>query len=153
MPTRLFAVALLSAAATLPALAEPACGLYQYRADIVDVYDGDTITADIDLGFNTWRRAEKLRLYGLDTPEVRGPDKALGIAARDALRSRILGKQVIICTIKDEGSTEEEREKYGRYLAKVYDGDELVNDWMIAQGFGRAYSGGARQLFSAPATE
>jgi micrococcal nuclease len=141
-------ISLLTALATFPALAEPACGLYQYRAD---VYDGDTITADIDLGFNTWRRGEKLRLYGLDTPEVRGPDKALGIAARDALRNRIMGKQVTICTIKDENSTEEEREKFGRYLAKVYIGDELVNDWMIEQGFGRAYSGDARQLFSAPA--
>lgn len=146
-------ISLLTALATFPALAEPACGFYQYRADIVDVYDGDTITADIDLGFNTWRRGEKLRLYGLDTPEVRGPDKALGLIARDALAGRILGKQVTICTIKDENSTEEEREKYGRYLAKVYIGDELVNDWMIGQGFGRAYSGGARQLFSTPASE
>jgi len=127
---------------------EPACGLYQYRAEITNVYDGDTITADIDLGFNTWRRGERLRLHNLDTPEVRGPDRALGIVARDALAGRILGKQVIICTIKDERSTEEEREKYGRYLAKVYLGEELVNEWMIQQGYGRAYSGGARQLFS-----
>jgi micrococcal nuclease len=146
-------IVIAAAVFTTSAGAEPTCGLYQYRAEIVDVYDGDTITADIDLGFNTWRRGERLRLYGLDTPEVRGPEKDLGIAARDALAGRILGKQVIICTIKDENSTEEEREKYGRYLAKVYVGDELVNDWMITQGFGRAYMGGARQLFSAPAKQ
>ena len=133
------------------AVAAPACGLYQYRAEITDVYDGDTVTADIDLGFNTWRRGERLRLFGIDTPELKGPDRALGLAARDALRSRILGKRVIICTIKDDNSSAEQREKYGRYLAKIYVDDESINDWLVREGFARSYSGGARQLFSVPA--
>ncbi|MBX3597757.1 MAG: thermonuclease family protein [Rhizobiaceae bacterium] len=131
--------------------AAPACGLYQYHAEITDVYDGDTVTADIDLGFNTWRRGERLRLFGIDTPELKGPDRELGLAARDALRSRILGKGVIICTIRDDNSSAEQREKYGRYLAKIYIDDELINDWLVQQGLARAYSGGARQLFSVPA--
>lgn len=109
----------------------PPCGLYKYKAEIVAVYDGDTITADIDLGFHTWRRGERLRLYGIDAPEIRGVDadtKARGLAARDALRERILGKEVIVCTIRDR------KEKYGRYLAEVYIGTEKINDWLVAEG-------------------
>jgi micrococcal nuclease len=120
------------------AAADPACGLYQYKADITKVYDGDTITADIDLGFNTWRRNEHLRMNGIDAPEVKGDEKAEGIKARDALAARILDKTLMICTIKDK------TEKFGRYLVNVYIGDELVNDWMVAQGYAVPYYGGPR---------
>jgi micrococcal nuclease len=115
------------------AYAEPACGFYQYKATIVSITDGDTVHADIDLGFNTWRRDEDLRLYGINAPEMHGDTKAAGEAARQALLDRIFGKQVTLCTIKDR------REKYGRYLAKIYIGDELINDWMIDKGFAEPY--------------
>lgn len=137
---RMIILAIL-ALTTTPAAAEPSCGLYQYKAVITEVYDGDTVTADIDLGFNTWRRDEGLRLAGVNTPELRGvPDgvKARGLAARDALAARILGKELIICTIKDR------QEKYGRYLVNIWDGDELVNDWLIEAGHAVAYDGGPR---------
>lgn len=132
--------------------ADPACGLYQYRAIVTEVYDGDTITADIDLGFYTWRKDERLRLHGVDTPEVRGPERELGLKVRDALRKRILGKELIICTVKAANKDREESDKYGRYLAKVYVGDELINDWLIREGYGRAYDGGARTPFMTQAT-
>ena len=45
--------------------------MYTYRAKIIGVYDGDTITALVELGFNVTIEL-KLRLYGIDTPEVRG---------------------------------------------------------------------------------
>lgn len=125
------AVAVLSLSTSALADDLPPCGLYKYKAEIVDVYDGDTITADIDLGFHTWRRDERLRLYGIDAPEIRGVDadtKARGLAARDALRERVLGKEVIVCTIRDR------KEKYGRYLAEVYIGTENINDWLVTEG-------------------
>lgn len=120
-----------------PAFAEPACGLYQYKAKITDVYDGDTVTADVDLGFHTWIRDEKFRLYGIDTPELKGATKQAGLRARDALRKRILGKELIICTINDKGL--DKREKFGRYLVKIYVGDELVNDWLVKEGHAVPY--------------
>ena len=70
--------------------------MYIYNAIITSVYDGDTVTADIDLGFEVWLKGQKLRLLNIDTPEVRGKEKAEGIVSRDALRSRILGKEVKI---------------------------------------------------------
>lgn len=120
-------------AAPIAAMTEPACGLYRYKAKIISVTDGDTVRADIDLGFNTWRHNEPLRLYGINTPERRGGTKVAWQAAKTALESRILGKEVVICTIKDK------REKYGRYLAQIYIGDELINDWLLKKGYAEPY--------------
>ena len=126
------------AAMCLPAAADPACGLYQYKAEIVRVIDGDTVVADVDLGFNTWRRDEHLRLFGIDTPERRKETMDGWRAAKDALAQRIEGRELIICTVKNKGGGEDVG-KYGRYLVKIYDGDHLVNDWMIEQGLAVVY--------------
>lgn len=110
-------------------------GPYVYYADIIKVYDGDTVTADIDLGFHTWRRNEKLRLFGIDAPEVRGEEKPSGYLSRDWLRSQVLNKRIIINTIKYKGHT---RGKYGRYLARLFirTGDSClsINDELVNQG-------------------
>ncbi|MCQ0987562.1 thermonuclease family protein [Jiella marina] len=109
------------------------CGLYRYKAIIKRVYDGDTVWADIDLGFHTWRHDESLRLYGIDTPEVRGEERPEGLKARDALRKRIDGKELIICTIKDEQG------KFGRFLAILWDGEENLNEWLLKEGYAEPY--------------
>ena len=107
-------------------------GRYVYDAKIVSVYDGDTVTADVDLGFNTWRHAEKFRLYGIDAPEMRGEDKAQGTISRDWLRSAVIGKIMYIESIRDT------RGKYGRYLARLHvrvgDGCLSVNDELVRLG-------------------
>ena len=48
--------------------------MYDYQCTIVRVVDGDTVDVDIDLGFDTWRCGERIRLYGIDTPECRTRD-------------------------------------------------------------------------------
>ena len=124
----------------LPDPVVKACGFYAYRATITDVYDGDTVTADVDLGFSTWRRGERLRLFGIDAPEVRGADRQRGLVARDALRERVMDRDVVVCTIKDRTG------KYGRYLAEIWLGEENVNDWLVASGHAIPYDGGKRAL-------
>jgi micrococcal nuclease len=81
-------VTLALLAALVPARADPpdADSLYHYRAVIAEVYDGDTVTADVDLGFSVWLRGERLRLARINAPEVRGDEKESGLAARDFLR-------------------------------------------------------------------
>lgn len=112
MRSRALAIVLSLLCFPIAAHAEPACGLYQYRAEITRVIDGDTVVADIDLGFHTWRRDEHLRLWGIDTPELHGDTKVAGEKAKEALSARVLNQQLVICTIKDE------QEKYGRYLGR-----------------------------------
>ena len=111
----------------------PECGFYQYRAVITEVYDGDTVTADIDLGFDIWRRNEKLRLWGIDAPEVRGQEREAGLKVRDDLRERLIGREVTICTIKDRTG------KYGRYLVRIFDGPESINLWLEDTGRAEPY--------------
>jgi len=107
--------------------------MYEYKAMITKVYDGDTITADIDLGFGIVTKKQKIRLLGINTPEVRGSEKPQGIISRDALRQRILGKEVIIKTSKDK------KGKYGRWLGEVFVEDENVNQWLITEGYAKEY--------------
>jgi len=102
--------------------------LYTYKAVITSVYDGDTVTADVDLGFRVWIRGEKLRLHRIDAPEVRGVERPLGLISRDWLREKVLGKDVIIKTQKDK------RGKYGRYLVDIILDGKNVNDWLVEEG-------------------
>lgn len=103
--------------------------MYEYRAFVRSIYDGDTIRVDIDLGFGIQAHNQIMRLVGINAPEMIGDDHVKGVIARDALREKILQKDVIIQTIKDR------TEKYGRYLAWVFLDGENINTWLIAHGY------------------
>ncbi len=101
---------------------------YQYSATVISIYDGDTITVMVDLGFGSHTK-QKLRLARINTPEVRGPQREQGIAARDYLIALMpAGSEIDVRTIKDS------QEKYGRYLAEVFKGDICVNDLLVQAG-------------------
>lgn len=105
---------------------------YVYKAEITEVYDGDTCTAIVDLGMNV-RIKVKLRLSGINAPEVRGADKLGGIKSRDYLRSLILHRDVMIKTYKDK------TEKYGRWLADIWVDNIFVNESMVEAGHAVRY--------------
>ena len=48
--------------------------MYEYKARLLRVVDGDTVDAMVDLGFNVWIK-QRIRLYGVDTWECRARDK------------------------------------------------------------------------------
>ncbi|HES59178.1 MAG: thermonuclease family protein [Calditrichaceae bacterium] len=108
--------------------------LYYYKASVQSVYDGDTITVDIDLGLSTWIKGENIRLHRINTPELRGGEREEGLKSRDYLRSLIDGKEIWIQTIKDK------KGKYGRYLGEIWIKDNQdrwtnVNDTLVEKGF------------------
>ncbi len=103
---------------------------YVYEAVVLKVYDGDTITVSIDLGFSLYQSDVKLRLYGINTPEMNTKE---GKDVAERLRARLLNQKVIIETIKDK------TEKYGRYLAKVHLGDECINETLVKSGDAKEY--------------
>jgi len=109
--------------------------MYEYRAIITSVYDGDTLTAEIDLGFKMWAKKVKLRLIGIDTPEIRTKDMAEKEAAkkaRDRARELCLGKEVVIISHK--------KGKYGRWLATIRVDDNVdLADTLISEGHGVPY--------------
>jgi len=100
---------------------------YFYKAKILSVYDGDTVTAMVDLGFEI-RKKIKIRLYGINAPEIRGKQRPEGLKSRDYLRSLILYKNVIIQTFKDK------KGKYGRYIGIIHLDDENINEVLVESG-------------------
>jgi len=109
--------------------------MYEYKATMVHVVDGDTIDFDVDLGVET-HRLLRVRLYGVDTPE-RG--QAGWAEATDFVKSWFAkhGNVIQLETIKDK------TEKYGRYLAMVYAPDapisESLNRLLVSNGLARVY--------------
>ena len=73
--------------------------MYEYRCTVVKIIDGDTVDVDIDLGFGVWMKKQRIRLYGIDTPESRTRDleeKKYGLAAKDYLNSIANGDYVTL---------------------------------------------------------
>jgi len=111
--------------------------LYFYKAIVRSIYDGDTMRVDIDLGFNNWKMNEKLRLSGIDTPEIRGEERPYGLIAKDFVMERIpVGSEIYLLTEKDKSG------KYGRYLATIFYGENLnnLNEELLQAGMAEAYN-------------
>jgi len=107
--------------------------LYTYRAFVRKVYDGDTVTVDVDLGWSVVLKAQKIRLVRINAPEVRGEQRTEGLKSRDALRDKIGNKWVKIKTEKDK------KGKFGRWLGEIWLEDECVNDWLLKEGHAEEY--------------
>ncbi len=107
---------------------------YTYRAVITNVVDGDTVDANVDLGFSA-RLMMRLRLKGVDTPEIVGPDRAAALTAKEWMADALSGEQVIIETTKDR-SGRDRRDKWNRYLAVIWLNGANINEELIKQGLG-----------------
>ena len=117
---------------------------YIYRVkQVLRVVDGDTIDADIDLGFDI-SLTKRVRLSGVDTPESRTTDlkeKALGLEVKEWLKKNLDGKKNILIKTELPDSTE----KYGRILGRLYVDDVCLNDRMISEGYAWTYDGGTKK--------
>ncbi len=113
--------------------------MYEYRAIVVAIHDGDTFTLDIDLGLEVWLRGQKLRLAHANAPEL--PTEA-GKAARAWVTETMpAGTAVTVSTTKAVG----DKEKYGRWLASItVPGVRDLAEALIAAGHAVPYEGGPR---------
>jgi len=119
---------------------------YIYRIrEIHKVVDGDTIDADIDLGFDI-SLTKRIRLAGVDTPESRTSDaneKKYGLESKDWLKHRCENAKNILIKTELPDSTE----KYGRIIGHLFINDEAIslNDQMIIEGYAWEYDGGTKK--------
>jgi len=104
---------------------------FTYHADVLRVIDGDTIEVKLDLGFHIYRVA-RVRLYGVDTPEVRGPEKPQGLVSKAFVEQMIGGKHVSVITVK-------ESDKYGRVLARINYNDTDLATALLEHGLAEVY--------------
>ena len=126
--------------------------MYEYKAEILRVIDGDTVDVDIDLGFGIWMKKERVRLYGIDTPESRTRDKTekiFGLAAKKRLKE-LLGKKCVLKTFAARDG-EDMKDKFGRILGDfhVYYGEEdrwcMLSTIMMHEGHAVAYEGRSKE--------
>lgn len=88
--------------------------MYEYHAVVDRVVDGDTLDVTFDLGLGVFRR-DRIRLFGVDTPETFGPNRCpRGAEATAFVRGLVEDRRVVIRTFKDKTG------KYGRYLGVVF---------------------------------
>ena len=118
--------------------------MYTYKAKLMRVVDGDTVDAEIDLGFGVFMK-QRIRLYGINTPESRTRDleeKERGLAAKARL-TELLGKEFVVETILNK------RGKFGRILGTLHvnkdDGStQNINQTLVEEGHAVEYFGGSR---------
>ena len=116
--------------------------MYEYKATVTNVVDGDTYDLDIDLGFEVYTR-QRVRLLGVDTPEVRGELRDFG---------KMVTRLVAIWLLQGEGFTirtqQDARGKYGRYLADIYmpyGGGDWLSERLIDKHMAVRYDGSDRE--------
>lgn len=117
--------------------------MYDYKARCVKVVDGDTVDLEVDLGFDV-RYTIRVRVYGIDAPEVTGISKTAGLESKAYVERWIAaaGPNLMITSHKDR------RDKYGRYLADLWyaapDQTWHLHAQMLADKMAVPYDGGAR---------
>lgn len=87
-----------------------------YQATVVAVHDGDTITVRSDI-------TTKIRLFGIDAPELKQPH---GQASKQALSGMVFGKTVTV--------TPANKDRYGRTVAQIKADGVDVNNRMVEMG-------------------
>ena len=113
--------------------------MYEYKCKLVKVVDGDTIDIDIDLGFGVWLQNQRIRMYGIDTPESRTSDdieKVYGNAAKLFLVKWTNSGDLTLKTFKDG------KGKYGRILGEIwYAGKHNINQLLVDNHHAVRYHG------------
>ena len=109
--------------------------MYRYHAICTKVIDGDTIKADVDLGFRI-KVSTTIRLLGIDTPEVRTKnlsEKERGLKAKKYLKD-LLKQNKNIFTLESVSV-----DKYGRCLGTIYINNTNINKKLIKEGYAKKY--------------
>lgn len=110
--------------------------MYQYKAVITNVVDGDTFDMDIDLGFHIHIH-ERVRLLDVDTPEKFGTEKGLGLLVKDYAGINFLGKEVVINSEKADVAAD--TDSFGRWLVRVTVDDKDICDIYNSLGINKKF--------------
>ena len=124
--------------------------MFEYKCKILKVVDGDTVDIDIDLGFDIVLTNQRVRLFGIDTPESRTRDKVekkFGLLAKDYIKNLLPLKSTQILVTEVDRDGDDARGKFGRILGKfrvydaVTDSEMFLHEMMIRDHMAVAYFG------------
>jgi len=113
--------------------------MYTYQCTTIRVIDGNTVDAEIDLGFNVTIR-QRIKLYGVNVADIRSNDETArnnAIASKNKL-AELLGQEFICETIMNK------RGKAGRTMGKVFTlnstGSKVdINQQLIDEGYAEKF--------------
>ncbi len=114
--------------------------MYQYKAKVIKIIDGDTIDVDIDLGFSVILAKQRIRLHGIDTPEFRTrnkEEKVRGLLSKEFVISKSPVGSYIRLVSHGKG-------KFGRILGELYELDNdlvSINQQMCDEAYAVPYFG------------
>ena len=117
--------------------------MYEYNVKVVKIIDCDTVDVDVDLGFGVWLHKERVRMYGIDTPESRTSDiheKVYGQKAKAFLTKWLTAGDVKLKTHKYDA-----KGKFGRILGELWYHDVNINQKMIDEHHAVAYHGQSKE--------
>ena len=122
--------------------------MYEYKAQVLRIIDGDTLAVNIDLGFDVWIHNEVIRLNGIDAPEVRTTDpveKFFGTLAKNRIKEYLdndgtTGAVTLV-------SKTFKKEKYGRVTAdlKVQGQIRSLCAVLVGEGYAVPYHGQSKE--------
>lgn len=127
--------------------------MYEYRSTLRRIVDGDTVDVDIDLGFGIVLTNQRIRLYGIDTPESRTRDleeKKCGKLAAQYIADHIPEGTTFTLRSRLDG-----KGKYGRILGELicyvheYDREMSLNKAMIMKHLAVEYHGQSKDEIEA----
>lgn len=104
--------------------------MYEYQAKVTRVIDGDTIEAEVDLGFHI-KINMKIRFAGINAPEMNTVE---GRKIKAELITLLEDQTVTLLTVKDK------QEKYGRYLGIIVKDKQNINEWLVEQKLAVRYN-------------
>jgi micrococcal nuclease len=128
----------------------------RYKARVKDIYDGDTVTVVVSLDGKTLESLV-IRVYGMDCPELKGATKKAGQEAKEEVLRFIKAEGVIGLPLR--GKTRDWfnknpvfitlefvpiKEKFGRYLTRVFIDGKNMAEHLIGKGLAKAYDGGTK---------
>ena len=117
--------------------------MYEYKAKVTKIVDGDTIKCDIDLGFDLFLSNQTIRLYGIDTPESRTRDKEekyYGNISKQFLNDYCpKGSYITLRTHLDK------KGKFGRILGELIVNKVNLNEQMIEENLAVEYHGQSKE--------
>ena len=132
-------ISLLFIVLSLTTQAKPQYGTVTV-SKVISVYDGDTFRVNIDSLPPIVGKNIRIRVNGVDTPEIRGKcqyEKNLALKARDFVRSKLANAKEIKLTNLQRG-------KYFRVVANVVvDGVSLEQE-LLDNKLAYEYSGGKK---------
>lgn len=99
-----------------------------YSATCDRVIDGDTIIAQVDLGFRVYIKIP-IRVRGVNAPELHGATKEAGLAAKQYVTDLLAGKTLLVQSFKDDQS-------FARWVCDVWVDTSLLADLVINSGHG-----------------